>query len=70
MKDISDGEDLMATARDALLNELLPALPKDRRYAALMIANAMAIAARERRSGTDAARDEAGRLHDLLTGIG
>ena len=48
MKDISDAEDLMATARDALLNELLPALPKDRRYAALMIANAMAIAARER----------------------
>ena len=41
MKDISDAEVLMATARDALLNELLPALPKDRRYAALMIANAM-----------------------------
>jgi len=70
MKDISDAEDLMATARAALLNELLPALPNDRRYAALMIANAMAIAAREHRSGPDAARGEAGRLHHLLTAIG
>jgi hypothetical protein len=38
--------DLLATARDVLLNELLPALPPDKALAARMVANAMAIAAR------------------------
>jgi hypothetical protein len=46
-----DGEeplapDLLATARDVLLNDLLPALPADKAFAARMVANAMAIAAR------------------------
>lgn len=41
-----DAPDLLATARDVLLRELLPALPPERHYAARMIANAMAIAAR------------------------
>ena len=70
MKNISDAADLMATARDALLQEVLPALPKDQRYAGLMIANVMAIAAREHRSGRDAAQREADRLRDLLSAIG
>ena len=70
MSDISDAADLIATARDALLAELLPALPKDRRYAGLMIANAMAIAVREERLGFDAARSEAARLRNLLDAIG
>lgn len=39
--------DLLATAREMLLNELLPALPPDKAFAARMVANAMAIAARE-----------------------
>lgn len=39
--------DLLATARDVLLNELLPALPPDKAFAARMVANAMAIAGRE-----------------------
>ena len=51
MKNISDAADLIATAREALLNELLPRLPKDQRYAGLMIANAMAIALREQHVG-------------------
>lgn len=38
--------DLLATAREVLLNELLPALPPDKAFAARMVANAMAIAAR------------------------
>lgn len=38
--------DLLATARDVLLNELLPALPADKAFAARMVANAMAIAGR------------------------
>lgn len=45
--------DLLAIARDVLLNELLPALPVDKAFAARMVANAMAIAAR------DAAQDGA-----------
>ena len=49
MRDISDAADLMTTAREALLRDLLPALSGERRYAALMIANGMAIAAREHR---------------------
>lgn len=39
--------DLLATAREVLLNDLLPALPPDKAFAARMVANAMAIAARE-----------------------
>ena len=66
MKDISDAPDLIATARDALLNDLLPSLQKDQRYTALMIANAMAIALREQRSSVDVNRDEVGRLHRLF----
>ncbi|WP_137179851.1 DUF6285 domain-containing protein [Roseomonas sp. AR75] len=42
-----DGPDLLATAREVLLKELLPALPPERAFAARMVANAMAIAARE-----------------------
>ncbi|HSC23103.1 MAG TPA: DUF6285 domain-containing protein [Casimicrobiaceae bacterium] len=70
MSDISDASDLIATARDALLADLLPALPKDRRYTGLMIANAMAIATREERLGFDALRSEAGRLRNLLADVG
>jgi hypothetical protein len=38
--------DLLATARAVLLEELLPALPPEKAFAARMVANAMAIAAR------------------------
>jgi hypothetical protein len=40
------GERLLETARGVLFDELLPALPAHKRHAALMVANAMAIAAR------------------------
>ncbi len=66
MKNISDAADLIATARQALLDELLPRLNKDQRYAGLMIANAMAIALREQRGGADAARAESARIVALL----
>jgi hypothetical protein len=39
--------DLLAIARAVLLDDLLPALPADKAFAARMVANAMAIAARE-----------------------
>jgi hypothetical protein len=70
MTDISDAADLIATAREALLSELLPALPKERRYLGLMIANAMAIAEREHRLGSDTATSEAVRLHNVLSASG
>jgi hypothetical protein len=46
--------DLLAIARDVLLNELLPALPPDKAFAARMVANAMAIAARQAAPATAA----------------
>ncbi len=69
MSDIPDASDLLATAREALLRELLPALPGERRYAGLMIANAIAIADREHRSGGDALREETSRLRELLASV-
>jgi hypothetical protein len=46
LREPPDAADLLATARDVLLNELLPALPAEKALAARMVANAMAIAAR------------------------
>ena len=46
-----DAHELLDIARSTLLEQLLPALPGELRYPALMIANAMAIAARESRLG-------------------
>ena len=47
MRDRPDGAELLRQARATLLEDLLPGLPEDRRYEALMVASAMAIAARE-----------------------
>lgn len=52
-----DAADLLATARAALLEKLLPALPAHLHYEARMVANAMAIAARA--GGVDPAHLEA-----------
>ncbi|SDN83388.1 DUF6285 domain-containing protein [Pseudomonas jinjuensis] len=43
----SDAQDLLSTARQTLLEQLLPALPAGLHYEARMIASAMAMAARE-----------------------
>ncbi len=45
--DRPDGAELLTVARATLLEDLLPELPPARRYDALMIANAMAMAQRE-----------------------
>jgi hypothetical protein len=66
---VSDASDLLATARETFVAELLPALPAERRYAGLMIANAMAIAARECALGAQAARRDALRLAPLASEI-
>ena len=57
--------DLLATARAALLEEIAPALGGPARYAALMAANALAIAARDLAAPADAAAEIA-RMQDLL----
>jgi hypothetical protein len=50
MREQPDGAALLEAARRVLLEELLPALPEENRYAARMVAAAMAIAAREARA--------------------
>lgn len=47
MADKPGGARLLQQARATLLQDLLPELKDDKRYLALMVANAMAIAARE-----------------------
>jgi|EndMetStandDraft_9_1072997.scaffolds.fasta_scaffold04869_4 hypothetical protein len=42
-----DAHDLLATALEAFRADVLPVVPAEKRYAALMIANALAMAARE-----------------------
>ena len=66
MSDIADAAELLETARETLLNAVLPELGRDRRYEALMIANVLATAAREFRLGATARSDEARRLRQQL----
>jgi hypothetical protein len=47
MPDLPRADDLLRTARQTLLEVLLPALPPERKYEALMIARVMAMSARE-----------------------
>ncbi len=63
MRNQLSGAEILATARQTLLKELLPLLPPERKYDILMIANAMAIAARELETGDQDLRRE----YELLT---
>ena len=47
-----DGADLLATAREAVLNDLLPALPPEKAFTARMVAAAIALALREAQADT------------------
>ena len=67
MNDRPDATELLAIARRTLLDELLPRLPEDLRYNALMIANAMAIASREHAAGDAAGQAELTRLGELFS---
>jgi len=51
MREQPNAEALLAIARDVLKQDILPLLPSDQRYNLLMIANAMAIAARQCQQG-------------------
>jgi len=60
-----DGIELLRIARATLRDDLEPQLTGERRYAARMIANAMAIAARELADAGLTERDELQRLEDF-----
>jgi hypothetical protein len=66
MSDRPDGAELLKVAREALTRELAAELPESKRYLALMIANAMAIAARELELGDGADRAELTSLRMLF----
>jgi len=67
MQDRPDAIALLGLARETLLRDLLASVPKERRFEALMIANALGIAAREI---ADAGRAEAAQQADLATLLG
>jgi hypothetical protein len=47
MRDKPQADDLLKIAESTFMQEILPYIPADRKYTALMIANAMRIAARQ-----------------------
>jgi len=65
MQDRPTPEELLTYARQVLLDEVLPDLPAERRVTVLMIANAMAIAARAAAQGEAPLRDELASLRAL-----
>jgi hypothetical protein len=66
MRDQPRGEQLLASAEALLRDELLPALPADKRQAGLMIARALGIAARQLQNGEAPERQELASLSRLL----
>jgi hypothetical protein len=66
MNNHPDAAELLAIARATLLDKLLPRLPEELRYDALMIANAMAIASREHAAGDEPAQAELARLREIF----
>jgi glutathione S-transferase len=62
------GDALLEAAHQVLKDELIPALPADRRHAALMVASAMSIAMRQARGGQGRERQELAALASLLAG--
>jgi len=66
MREKPSGADLLDIARDVLRNDLLPALPEENRYQALMIANAMAIVMRQLAAGEAGETNEQTKLETSL----
>lgn len=62
----ADLQELLAVARSALLEQVLPHVNGDASYQVRMIANAMGIAAREARGAGPCAAEEQAVLSDLL----
>jgi hypothetical protein len=70
MTDRPDAAELLKVARELLMRDLVSELPESERYLALMIANAMAIAARELELGDGADRAELTSLRMLFEDSG
>jgi hypothetical protein len=70
MQDSPSPADLLAAARQALFDAVLPALPEERRRDALMIANAIAIVGRSLALGEGSLRAERAELEALLDDTG
>lgn len=66
MREQPQGRNLLSIARSTLLEKVVPLLPQDQRYNALMVANAMAIALRQWESGDSWQQEELVRLQTLL----
>lgn len=66
MNDRPEATELLDIARTTLLEAILPHLPEELRYNALMIASAMAIAGREHAASGADAESELGRLSALF----
>ncbi|MDR2839486.1 MAG: DUF6285 domain-containing protein [Azonexus sp.] len=66
MRDQPTGDQLLATARDLLREDVLPTLSGSQRHNALMIANAMSIAMRQLQSGDEPERRELAALGKIL----
>ena len=62
MRDEPTAPDLLAAAEEAFRETLLPALPKSLRYEALMVLNAMGVAARQAAAGDAPLRSARRRL--------
>ena len=69
MNNLPSAAELLAIARETLNSEIRPHVQDDARYTVAMIANAMAVAAREIAAGDAPARAALARL-DLLHGEG
>ncbi len=65
MNNSPDGAELLRVAQKVLREHLLPGIAKEQRYEALMVANAMAIAARELKAGESDLREELRMLTEL-----
>lgn len=66
MREQPDAGALLAIVRQVLQQELLPALPKEQTYKALMMLNALGIAERQWQAGTAPQQAECLHLRQLL----
>ncbi|MFZ5724402.1 MAG: DUF6285 domain-containing protein [Pseudomonadota bacterium] len=66
MRDRPQGHELLAIAARTFRDELLPALPEEKKYAGLMLLNALSVAERQLANGDGALHAEAEALEDAL----
>lgn len=65
MRGRPNGADLLAIAHEVLVEQILPHIPSEQRYEALMVANAIANATREMQAGDATLKAELARLREI-----